>query len=234
VPWVLWGHSGGGIWSDVMTTLYPDRVAAAFLRSGSFRNRPDFAQPGTPVAAYAVPVMGNAGVKEQERNAWITTLRRAREYRSKGGPAGFAPDPRTGHECGDSRYLAIPFFDACLAMRLPAKGSNSQNLKPVDMSKGWLATFLGQTAVPASTYRGNAREAVWLPNEQVAKVWMEYVKSGTVADVTPPLPPFNVRVTSRGVAVEMKLLGTQRPILKVVLAGSSSCATIERSPVCQQ
>src|SRR5438876_11060671 len=26
VPWVLWGHSGGGIWSDVLCTLHPDRV----------------------------------------------------------------------------------------------------------------------------------------------------------------------------------------------------------------
>ena len=181
-----------------MTTLYPDRVAAVFLRSGSFRNRPNFPQPETPAAAYAVPVMGNAGVKEQERGAYTTTLARAREYRSKGGPAGFAPDPRTGHETGDSRYLAIPFLDACLAMRLPVKGSNSQDLKPVDMSKGWLAPFLGQTAVPASSYKGNPLEAVWLPNEQVAKIWIEYVKNGTVADVTPPLPPFNVRVTSRG------------------------------------
>jgi hypothetical protein len=198
VPWALWGHSGGGIWSDVMTTLYPDRVAAVFLRSGSFRNRPDFQQPETPAAAYAVPVMGNAGVKEQERGAWINTLARAREYRSKGGPAGFAPDPRTGHECGDSRYLAIPFFDACLAMRLPAKGTHSQNLKPVDRSTAWLAPFLSQTASPASSYKGNPLEAAWLPNEQVAKIWIEYVKSGTVADVTPPLPPFNVRVTSRG------------------------------------
>jgi pimeloyl-ACP methyl ester carboxylesterase len=198
VPWALWGHSGGGIWSDVMTALYPDRVAAAFLRSGSFRNRPDFPQPETPAAAYAVPVMGNAGVKEQERSAWITTLARAREYRSKGGPAGFAPDPRTGHECGDSRYLAILFLDACLAMRLPAKGGNGQYLKPVEMSKGWLAPFLSQTAVPASSYKGSPLEAVWLPNEQVARIWIEYVKNGTVADVTPPLPPFNVRVTSRG------------------------------------
>jgi pimeloyl-ACP methyl ester carboxylesterase len=196
VPWALWGHSGGGIWSDVMATLYPDRVAAAFLRSGSFRNRPDFPQPETPAAAYAVPVMGNAGVKEQDRNAWITTLARTREYRSKGGPAGFAADPRTGHETGDSRYLAIPFLDACLAMRLPAKGSTSQNLKPVDVSKGWLAPFLGQTAVPTPSYKGNPLEAVWLPNEHVAKIWIEYVKNGTVADVTPPPPPFNVRVKS--------------------------------------
>ena len=121
-----------------MTTLHPDRVAAAFLRSGSFRNRPDFPQPETPAAAYTVPVMGNAGVKEQERGAFTTTLARAREYRSKGGLAGFAPDPRTGHETGDSRYLAIPFLDACLAMRMPVKGSNSQDLKPVEMSTDWL------------------------------------------------------------------------------------------------
>ena len=116
----------------------------------------------------------------------------------QGRSAGFAPDPRTGHETGDSRYLAIPFIDACLAMRLPAKGSNSQNLKPVDMSKAWLAPFLSQTAMPAASYKGNPVEAAWLPNEQVARIWMEYVKSGTVADITPPLAPFNVRVTSRG------------------------------------
>jgi pimeloyl-ACP methyl ester carboxylesterase len=198
VPWALWGHSGGGIWSDVLTTLYPERVIALFLRSGSFRNRPTFPQPETPVAAYSVPVMGNAGVGERERGAWINTLARAREYRSNGAPAGFAPDPRTGHETGDSRYLAIPFFDACLAMRLPPKGSKSQNLQRVDMSQGWLAPFLGQTAVPASNYKGNPLEAVWLPGESVARIWMEYVKNGTVADATPPLPPFNVRVTSRG------------------------------------
>ena len=73
-----------------------------------------------------------------------------------------------------------------------------RNLKPMDMSKAWLAPFLGQTAVPASSYKGNPLEAVWLPDEQVARIWIEYVKNGTVADVTPPLPPFNVRVTSRG------------------------------------
>src|SRR5688572_6351606 len=125
-----------------MTTLHPDRVAAVFLRSGSFLNRPNFPQPETPAAAYAVPVMGNAGIKEQERGAWINTLARTREYRSKSGPAAFAPDPRTGHETGDSRYLAIPFFAACLAMRL---------------SKGWLAPFIGQTAMPAPSYKGNPR-----------------------------------------------------------------------------
>src|SRR5438132_4750986 len=34
VPWALWGHSGGGIWSDVMTTLPPARCQAARMLSG--------------------------------------------------------------------------------------------------------------------------------------------------------------------------------------------------------
>src|SRR6266478_4114478 len=68
VPWVLWGHSGGGIWADVMTDLHPERVVAVFLRSGAaamFRKRV-FPQPQVPAAAYAIPILANAGVKEKK------------------------------------------------------------------------------------------------------------------------------------------------------------------------
>ena len=43
VPWALWGHSGGGHWAGGMTLLHPDRVAAAWLRSGVplFEQNPD-------------------------------------------------------------------------------------------------------------------------------------------------------------------------------------------------
>ena len=34
VPWALWGHSGGGHWAGGMVLLHPERVAAAWLRSG--------------------------------------------------------------------------------------------------------------------------------------------------------------------------------------------------------
>ena len=200
VPWCLWGHSGGGIWADVMTTLHPDRIAAVFLRSGTaamFRGRSEFAQPQVPGSVYAVPIMANAGVGEKPRGPWTGSLAIFQEFRAKGAPIGFAPDPRTDHFCGDSRYLAIPFLDACLAMRLPDKGAKSQALKPVDMNKAWLAPLEGETAVPAASYKGNPLEAVWLPNEQVARIWMEYIKTGSVGDLTAPPPPFDVRVISR-------------------------------------
>lgn len=209
VPWILWGHSGGGIWADVMTTLHPERVVAVWLRSGSaemFRQRSEFPQPQVPEGAFKVPMMSNPGAKES--GPYTGTLTTFKQYRLKGAPVGFAPDPRTGHECGDSRYLAIPYLDACMAMRLPDKGSTNQTLKPVDMSHGWLAALVEKdpqnaTAVPAAEYKGNPLEAVWLPNEAVAKAWVEYVKTGAVSDMTPPPAPFDVKVSKGTTGVEI-------------------------------
>src|SRR2546422_3346670 len=215
VPWALWGHSGGGIWSDVMTTLHPDRVIAVWMRSGTalvFLTHPEFTRSDVPDAIYAIPMMTNPGVKEKRKlnpdapdnrtdveemkGPWLGNIATFKEYRAKGGLIGFAPDPRTGHECGDSRYLAIPFLDACLAMRLPDKGG--QKLKPMETSKAWLAPLFGDEAKPAPGFKGNPDEAVWLPNEAVAKAWMEYVKTGATSDTTPPPAPFNVRLASTG------------------------------------
>ncbi|HEV3167870.1 MAG TPA: hypothetical protein VGZ22_27965 [Isosphaeraceae bacterium] len=213
VPWALWGHSGGGIWSDIMCTLHPDRVAAVWMRSGSavmFLTHPEFKPAQVPDAMYAVPMMCNPGVKEKHvvkegasaeenmKGPWLGTLATFQQYRAKGGLIGFAPDPRTDHECGDSRYLAIPFLDACLAMRLPEKGGKDQTLKPVDESKAWLAPLMGDEAQPAAAFQGNPKEAVWLPNEAVAKAWVEYVKTGATSDSTPPPAPFDVRVSASG------------------------------------
>ncbi len=201
VPWVLWGHSAGGSWSDVMSTLHPERIAAMWLRSGSagmFSSRSNVAEPKTSDALYAIPFICNSGIQEKGGGAFTGPMATFKEHRAKGGPVGFAPDPLTGHWCGNSRYLAIPYLDACLALRLPDKGSKDQTLKPIDASKGWLAPLLGDTAVPAASYKGDPKEAVWLPNEEIAKKWMEYVKTGDVSDTTPPPAPFGVKLTNLG------------------------------------
>lgn len=203
VPWCLWGHSGGAQWISTMVVLHPNRVVAAWIRSGGvtkFHSRhPEWPDHQVTEAVYSVPIMTNAGRKEKDhphfRGSWIGETATFEEYRPHGAPVGIAPDPRTTHECGDSRYLAIPFFDSCLAMRLPGPRASDQTLKPVDMSTAWFAEEFGEVAVPAAEYKGDLKQAVWLPNATVAKAWMEYVKTGTVSDYTPPPAPFNVRVT---------------------------------------
>src|SRR5258706_1460350 len=113
VPWCLWGHSGGGIWSNVMSILHPDRVLAAFLRSGTaamFRSRQEVIQPEVSPAIYEIPTMVNFGVGERGNRPWDGSIATFQEYRAQGAPIGLAPDPRTGHFCGYARYLAIPSF----------------------------------------------------------------------------------------------------------------------------
>jgi len=202
VPWCLWGHSGGGFWSSLMQTLYPDRIVAIWFRSGTaieVWEKGEIPKPELSQAVYAIPMMINPGVKERGndryKGAWSGATRMFAAYRAENAPVGFAADPRTAHECGDARYLAIPFFDACLAMRLPEKGARTQSLKPVKLSDGWLAKLESDQAEPASSYSGDAKESVWLPGEKVAKAWMEYVKTGAVSDTTPPSAPFDVRET---------------------------------------
>jgi len=198
VPWCLWGHSGGGTWASLMQVLHPDRIVAIWLRSGTAFSQLERGEPlGAEIAAvvYSIPVMCNPGAKENGdkrfNGAWTGTLAMFKAYRARGAPIGFAPDPRTSHECGDSRYLAIPYFDACLDLRLPKAGETK--LRTIPQGDGWLAEPLSDAARPAATYAGKPEEAVWLPNEKVAKLWMEYVKTGATPDDTPPPPATSVR-----------------------------------------
>jgi len=210
VPWCLWGHSGGGFWASLMQMKYPERIVAIWFRSGTafpVWEKGEIAKPDIPPDAMSIPMMVNPGIKEKSdqrfSGAWTGGEAMFRAYRSKGAPIGFAPDPRTGHECGDSRYLALPFFDACLAQRLPKRGSANQTLKPVDLKSAWLAPPLGGQPKPAAEFTGDAAGASWLPDKRVAQAWTEYVENGTVSDTTPPPAPTNVKPVEKDGGVEI-------------------------------
>jgi hypothetical protein len=211
VPWCLWGHSGGAFWASLMQTLHPERTVAVWCRSGTafpYWEIGEIPQPDLSEGVFQIPVICNPGVKERDddrfRIAWEGSMAMFQAYRKRGAPIGFAPDPRTGHECGDSRYLAIPFFDACLAMRLPDPESPDQMLKPVDGEQAWLAEPLAEKAVPAGEFRGDSLTAVWLPDERIATAWSEYVRTGSVGDSTPPPAPTNVSTTRTEEGVQIR------------------------------
>jgi hypothetical protein len=118
-----------------------------------------------------------------------------RTLRGKSAPIGVAVDPLTGHECGNQRYLAIPWFDVCLAGRLAA--TKTQPLQSLPADQAWLAPLLGTDASPATDYNGEETQAVWLPNESIAKKWMQYVRDTAVTDTTPPPTAESVTITGR-------------------------------------
>jgi pimeloyl-ACP methyl ester carboxylesterase len=204
-PWALWGHSGGGHWAGGMTLLHPDRVAAAWLRSGVPLLEPNpkraTIKPHTlTAAALKVPIMCNPGTKEgvtvkdgRFSSVWPANETFLTGVRSQGGLIGVSIDPLTAHECGNQRYMAIPWLDACLSARLPRKAGGT--LKPMPTKGAWLAaTFLGKKAVPAGKFSGDKATSIWLPNKAIAKAWMSYVKDTAVPDTTAPPAPTNVQV----------------------------------------
>lgn len=167
VPWCLWGHSGGGFWASLMQINHADRIVAIWFRSGTaypYWAAGEIAAVDVPEAAYRVPMMGNPGVKERDherfQRAWngLTAMQEA--YQKAGADFfEFAGDPLTGHECGASRYLAIPYFKFWLEHRLPEEGS--------------LALKDAKAALPD-----------WQKTMQ--PLLEEYRANGLIADTTPP------------------------------------------------
>ncbi|TWT94192.1 hypothetical protein [Neorhodopirellula pilleata] len=204
VPWALWGHSGGGYWCGIMTLLHPQRVAASWLRSGvpTFIPRED--RPSTKVIAMpnepiSVPIMINLGTEEgvtvtkgRFSGVWPAVERFFDPLRAQGNLIGIAIDPATSHQCGDQRYLAIPWFDDCLSFRLPRDSGGSLRDMPADSV--WLAEKISTQAVPRSQFKGDSSAAIWLPSERVAHAWMSFVQGEQIDDDTPPPDPTNLTV----------------------------------------
>jgi hypothetical protein len=103
VPWALWAHSGGGHWAGGMVMLHPERVAAAWLRSGVPLLKGGSATikaHALPDAALKVPLMCNLGTKEgvtvkdsRFAGVWPANESFFNEVRAKNGLIGVAVDP---------------------------------------------------------------------------------------------------------------------------------------------
>jgi pimeloyl-ACP methyl ester carboxylesterase len=208
VPWAIWGHSGGGHWAGGMFLLHPQRVAAAWLRSGVPALKTVEGKPNPyviPEAAAKVPVMCNLGTKEgvtvragRFAGVWPQVELFFRELRSRGGLVGVAIDPLSSHECGNQRYLAVPWFDACLSARLPARQDDP--LAPMSGDQAWVTTLdiddlKNVTPIPRAKFDGEIESSIWLPNQIIAKAWAQYVDDTAVTDNTPPPAPTNLKAS---------------------------------------
>ena len=196
VPWALWGHSGGAYWSGAMTLLHPDRVVAAWLRSGVPTIERDETREIDPfpitAAARSVPIACNLGTREgvTDRSNKFATVwpgvqafaEAMRADRDAPGVIAVSVDPNTSHECGDQRYLAIPWFDACLTQRLDGDGK----LRPVE-ADAWVPVPAAAEGVETTVDFGR------VPTAELAAAWSNYVNGRGVTDRTPPPPAANVR-----------------------------------------
>ncbi len=210
VPWVLWGHSGGGQWVGCMTQLYPRRVVAAWLRSGC---------PDTVVKTadelpmdsdfLNTPIFLNIGAREYDIPfVWESCWNYYRKIKARNAKIGLLIDPLTHHATGSSRYPAIRFFDDMLTARLPSEGVEllpAPNGFTLPISEITDKEISAENVVknpenPGCNYdaterREFLRDGLWFPNLEYVDVWRRYSLDASFDDTTPPPSPTDVQLS---------------------------------------
>jgi pimeloyl-ACP methyl ester carboxylesterase len=175
VNWVIWGHSGGGYWTQSMLTKHPERFDAAIFQSAAFRLREnrDTALQSVPYSV-DVPMLIHIGLEEKGHERFnalyedgIATFSLMRKQNA---PVTLMIDPASGHGTGNTRYLTIPWIAAVF--------NEKDNT--------------GVTQECEHSERGN-----WFPNQIVAAQGEVFAAIGNVPDFTPPeQAPIDVRATT--------------------------------------
>jgi pimeloyl-ACP methyl ester carboxylesterase len=190
VPWLLFGHSGGGYWTLAMMKEYPERIMAAVCYS------PAFDPPWTyPAATAKIPMLTrHAGANDGNANGiscWTTSVHAFQKLRNMDAPVSIAHNPEQNHNFSYLRYMSIPFYEAVMKQRMPE--SNGTSMRDLDRNQTWLGDTLTLQLYKESSYSGDKKGLCVLPDEATARLWKEYYATGTVVDRTPPPTPFNVK-----------------------------------------
>lgn len=191
-PMLLFGHSAGGYWTLAMLRDYPSRILAAVCYSAAGDPQWDY-----PAEAAEVPVLlRHAGANDAPTVFCEQTAKNGfRKLRSMDAPASIAYNEGQNHNYSYLRYMAIPFYEAAMRDRLPSKKGGA--LRPVDRSEAWLGEPDSFEIFPDKGYEGDKSGLCLFPDEQTARIWQEYVKTGLVTDKTQPEAPYAISV-SRG------------------------------------
>lgn len=193
VPWLLWGHSGGGFWTLGMLRDYPEKILAAVCYSAAWD--PDYAY--TETAAEVPLLLRHSGVDDCPSCA-ATAYHTFAKLRAMDAPVSIVFNKGQNHNLCFLRTMAIPFWEAALKQRLAPSG-----VKPLDRSKTWLGDTTTFEIFKEAGFSGDKSRMARLPDEESAKAWKEFATTNVVTDKTPPPAPYDVVVKQYGEVLEI-------------------------------
>jgi poly(3-hydroxybutyrate) depolymerase len=161
-PFLMWGMSAGGQFNYEFVAWKPERAAAFVVNKGGI-----YFTALVSRESRAVPGMLFVGGKDLESRIW--TISGLFAVNRRGGALwALATEPGAAHIVGQSRDVALAFFEDILPMRLGGPGGT---LKPVAEKSG----FTGDLKTKDFTAIGDAKPPTepnsWLPTERVARAW---------------------------------------------------------------
>ena len=164
-PLLMWGMSAGGQFNYEFVAWKPERVLAFVVNKGGI-----YYSALLPQAARAVPgILFTGGSDLEFRTNTITGLFAVN--RRAGALWALAEEPAAAHVVGQSRDVALVFFEDVLPLRL---SEGTSNMKPITEASGFLGDLKNKTFQKQSGAAPNYPTA-WLPTARVAEAWQALV-----------------------------------------------------------
>ncbi len=221
-PLVMWGESAGGVFSYGFACWRPERVVAFVAVVDGF-----YGATATPGARH-VPAMVFAEAKEaQMGRVDVHTL--VSENRRFGAHWTEVAAPKAWRGTGKTNPLTRAFLDEEIALRLPApdpsgaapNASGFVHLSEVVEGRSWFGDPTTHAIAVQDKFVGQKGEAVWLPDETVARSWSTFMTGGKVDELPPTL--------ATNPAVPPAAVAAQRPM--AAATGAARAAHLRRAVV---
>jgi pimeloyl-ACP methyl ester carboxylesterase len=166
-PFLLWGESAGGQLNHEIASWLPERVIAYVVNKGGY-----YYSAVPQEATRQTPGLFFIGLDDlPSRNSMIKgmylTNRRA------GALWSLAEEKGVAHEFAGSRDLAVAYYEAVMAMRLPKSAWGYKSLMPVTEALGTTGNIYSHALGRQEGDR--LEDTTWLPSEKFAEAWQRLV-----------------------------------------------------------
>lgn len=169
-PMAMWGFSAGGQFNYHFACWKPERVITFVAIKGGYY----FSELNNE--ARKIPALFFTGENDLQRRK--DAVHELFNKNIKAEPLWcLANEADSGHEIGKTYDLAVPWLNEVVRQRLPEKENSSKRpiaLKDIDISVVWLGDRTTGEIAPILEYAKDKKSSSWMPNENIAKIWMQF------------------------------------------------------------
>ncbi len=167
LPFLINGASAGGQVAYGLAAIWPEKIIAfTAIKGGYYLTNPSDITKTAQLPAIIYIGEVDTQIRRDNLNKLFS------EHRVQGAPWVLAIQPGVGHGAGGTDRLTLSFFEEIMAMRV----GNDTKLIPVDFAKSWSCALNDTTSIqPFDIKDIKDKNRTWLPSEEFAKKWQNFV-----------------------------------------------------------
>lgn len=161
-PLLMWGMSAGGEFNYELAMWKPDRVLGFVVNKGGIYYTAQAERQARRVPGLFFIGENDLAFRNDIIRGIYSANRRARALWA------LVEEPNVGHDVARSRDMAVLFYEALIALRLPATGGRPLAL---ELEDGFICDPESLRCEPAPGAPERRYPTAWLPTEELATAW---------------------------------------------------------------